>query len=58
MLKLLEVLMKKLAVIICCYLHTLFARFKRKIYLKFFSKNCPKTGNMRTGTEIVNPCIK
>ena len=50
--------MKKLAVIICCYLHTLFARFKRKIYLKFFSKNCRKTGNMRTGTEIVNPCIK
>ena len=24
----------------------------------FLSNNCRKTGNVRTGTEIVNPCIK
>ena len=34
--------------------------FSKQIYSKIFpflSNNCPKTGNMKTVTEVVNPCI-
>ena len=49
------------AVAICC-LHGVFSPFKTKIqrFLEMFpllSKNCRKAGNIRTETEIVNPCI-
>ena len=59
MLNLIEVLVKQLC---CC--HLLSARcarlFQNKDLLEFFPflcNNCRKAGTMRTGTEIVNPCI-
>ena len=58
MLKLLEVFMKYY----CCHLLPVrYGRsFQNKDLLKLFpflSNNCQKMGNMRIGTEIVNPCI-
>ena len=47
------------AVVISC-MGVMLTTFKTKIYLKhfsFLSNNCQKTGNIRTGTEIVNLCI-
>ena len=45
--------------VVICFLHAVFARFKTKIYRKQqqLSNNCRKTYNMRTGTDIVNPFI-
>ena len=59
MLKLIKVLLKQLS---CC--HLLSARcvrsFQTKHLLKMFpflSNKCRETGNISTGTDIVNPCI-
>ena len=43
-----------------CCLQAVFARFKTKIYSKFFRffiTTARKKGNVRGGTEIVNPFI-
>ena len=46
-------LVKYFYYVICC-LHAVFARFKTKLYSKYFRFLATTT---RTGIEIVNPCI-